>query len=35
MELEGRAIAEISRTRDGREGIAAFLDKRKPAFSGT
>lgn len=34
MEMEGRAIAEISRSRDGREGIAAFLDKRKPTFTG-
>lgn len=34
MELESRTIAEMSRTRDGREGIKAFLDKRPPTFSG-
>ncbi len=34
MELESRAIAEIAATGDGREGIAAFIAKRKPAFTG-
>jgi 2-(1,2-epoxy-1,2-dihydrophenyl)acetyl-CoA isomerase len=34
MELEARAIAEMSATADGREGIRAFLDKRKPEFTG-
>jgi 2-(1,2-epoxy-1,2-dihydrophenyl)acetyl-CoA isomerase len=34
MELEARAIAAASITPDGQEGIRAFLDKRKPAFSG-
>ena len=34
MELETRAIADASRTQDGREGIAAFLGKRPPVFSG-
>jgi 2-(1,2-epoxy-1,2-dihydrophenyl)acetyl-CoA isomerase len=30
---EARAIIESSQTREGREGIAAFLAKRKPEFS--
>jgi len=34
MELEARAIANMSATEDGREGIAAFIAKRKPQFSG-
>jgi len=34
MEHETRGIAECSRTADGREGIAAFLEKRKPSFEG-
>ena len=34
MELETRAIAESVRTDDGREGVSAFLEKRKPRFSG-
>ena len=34
MELESRAIADMSATHDGGEGIAAFLAKRKPAFKG-
>ncbi|MEX2615172.1 MAG: enoyl-CoA hydratase-related protein [Alphaproteobacteria bacterium] len=34
MELESRAIAEMARSDDGREGIAAFVGKRKPAFTG-
>ncbi|MCW5699531.1 MAG: enoyl-CoA hydratase/isomerase family protein [Rhodospirillales bacterium] len=34
MEQEGRAISGIARTHDGREGIAAFLNKRKPVFTG-
>jgi 2-(1,2-epoxy-1,2-dihydrophenyl)acetyl-CoA isomerase len=32
MELEARTIASMARTADGREGIAAFLAKRKPEF---
>jgi 2-(1,2-epoxy-1,2-dihydrophenyl)acetyl-CoA isomerase len=32
MELEGRYIADCARSADGREGIAAFLGKRAPAF---
>lgn len=34
MELEARHIADITRTEDAQEGIAAFLGKRKPTFGG-
>ena len=34
MELEARAIADSARTTDAREGIDAFLGKRKPVFRG-
>ena len=34
MELEARAIAGLVNTPDGQEGLHAFLDKRKPEFSG-
>lgn len=34
MELETRAIADIARTADAQEGIAAFAAKRPPAFRG-
>lgn len=34
MELEARAIADMIDTRDGREGVDAFLNKRKPEFHG-
>jgi len=34
MEAEARAIADAARSADGREGIAAFLAKRKPSFTG-
>lgn len=32
MELESRAIGDAARTAHGREGIAAFVGKRKPEF---
>lgn len=34
MELETRAIADAVRTADGREGVNAFLEKRRPRFVG-
>jgi 2-(1,2-epoxy-1,2-dihydrophenyl)acetyl-CoA isomerase len=34
MEMEARSIAAMSHTRDGREGIDAFLNKRTPQFRG-
>jgi 2-(1,2-epoxy-1,2-dihydrophenyl)acetyl-CoA isomerase len=34
MELESRMIAAMAQNDDGREGIAAFVGKRKPSFSG-
>lgn len=34
MELESRGIADMARSRDGQEGIQAFLAKRKPEFTG-
>jgi 2-(1,2-epoxy-1,2-dihydrophenyl)acetyl-CoA isomerase len=34
MELESRAIAETGGTRDGQEGIKAFVEKRKAKFGG-
>jgi len=32
LELESRSIAALGRSQDGREGIAAFIAKRPPAF---
>ncbi|HUU74105.1 MAG TPA: enoyl-CoA hydratase-related protein [Burkholderiales bacterium] len=34
MERETRVIAEMARTKDAREGISAFVAKRKPTFTG-
>jgi 2-(1,2-epoxy-1,2-dihydrophenyl)acetyl-CoA isomerase len=34
MEHESQAIANMTRTADGREGIDAFLNKRTPVFKG-
>lgn len=34
MELEARCIADAARSTDGREGIAAFLEKRAARFAG-
>ena len=33
MELEGRLIADLADSADGREGVDAFMAKRKPEFS--
>ena len=35
MEIEAQAIADQARTRDAREGIAAFIAKRKASFTGS
>lgn len=34
MEHEARGIADSSVSSDGKEGVAAFLEKRKPSFNG-
>jgi 2-(1,2-epoxy-1,2-dihydrophenyl)acetyl-CoA isomerase len=34
MEREARMIADMAMTLDGREGVRAFVEKRKPAFRG-
>lgn len=34
MEQEARGIADMAKSADGREGINAFLQKRKPRFAG-
>ena len=34
MELEARAIGDLALGHDGREGIQAFLEKRRPRFQG-
>jgi 2-(1,2-epoxy-1,2-dihydrophenyl)acetyl-CoA isomerase len=34
LEVEADAMQEAGRTADYREGVAAFLEKRKPAYRG-
>jgi 2-(1,2-epoxy-1,2-dihydrophenyl)acetyl-CoA isomerase len=34
MDAETKAIADMTQNADGREGIAAFLEKRRPEFKG-
>jgi 2-(1,2-epoxy-1,2-dihydrophenyl)acetyl-CoA isomerase len=34
MDAETTAIADMTKNADGREGIAAFLEKRRPEFKG-
>jgi len=34
LELERKSMIEVTKTEDAQEGIAAFLEKRKPRYSG-
>lgn len=34
MEMEARGIARNAQSADGREGVSAFIDKRKPRYQG-
>ena len=34
LELESRGISRCIGTADGREGLASFIERRKPAFKG-
>ena len=34
MDRETRSISDLTRTDDAREGISAFIEKRKPDFKG-
>ena len=34
LDAETNAIVAMARTSDGREGVAAFREKRKPSFTG-
>jgi enoyl-CoA hydratase/carnithine racemase len=34
MEREARMIVEMATSSDGKEGVLAFVEKRKPTFSG-
>jgi 2-(1,2-epoxy-1,2-dihydrophenyl)acetyl-CoA isomerase len=34
MAMEGKAIAHLASCKDGQEGIHAFLEKRRPVFTG-
>ncbi len=34
MEIEGQLVSQCAASPDGREGIQAFVDKRKPVFDG-
>jgi 2-(1,2-epoxy-1,2-dihydrophenyl)acetyl-CoA isomerase len=35
MEHESRGIVDMTRTRDAKEGIAAFIERRRPNFTGS